>query len=628
MSPESSYRPDIDGLRTLAVIPVILFHAGFASLGGFKLAPGGYVGVDVFFVISGFLISRIIYSEVNSGSYSVVAFYARRVRRIFPALFVVYLTCLAVGATRGILEDAEQIRNAVISSVFFVSNLYFAAHSGYFDSALQSNPLLHTWSLSIEEQFYIIIPIILLALRKQSHRVRVTVLSGLMLASLGASIYLTRTVPDQAYYSLAARAWELAIGSLLGIVTFRQLAAWQSEALGVAGLLAILAAIVTFDKATSFPGYTALLPTLGAAAIILSGMHHRTAVARFLGCYPMRQVGLISYSLYLWHWPILVFMRQAGYGSRTDALVAIVLCFVLAWLSWRFVEQPFRKAGRGVTSTTFVAGGTAAMAVTALFAIGSVPLNAILLPMSERALAIAQFDKAPSVKSMREGSCFLTSQSNDFSLYRKDECLSVDPTRANVLLIGDSHAAQYYEAIRRSNPNANVLQATASGCLPLLNTGGERRCEDLFRFVTEEFLPANKMDVIIISGRWREESVEKAYKTAEKLLQHAKKIVIIGPNIEFFSVFPRVLVAADIRQQPDLVDFYASRTPRQVDQAFLSRAGTRPGVSYISYYETMCRNGCPTISSSGDPSLYDENHLSLSAAVDFVKIAGLSFGSH
>jgi len=628
LSAESSYRPDIDGLRTLAVVPVILFHAGFVSLGGFKLAPGGYVGVDVFFVISGFLISRIIYSEVNNRSYSVVDFYARRVKRIFPALFVVYLACLAMGATQGIMEDAAQIRNAVVASIFFVSNIYFASHAGYFDSAIQSNPLLHTWSLSIEEQFYIIFPIILLALRKQNHQVRIAVLGVLMLVSLGASIYLTRTAPDVAYYSITARAWELAIGGLLGIVTFRQLAAWQSEALGVAGLLAILAAVVTFDKATSFPGYAALLPTLGAAAIILSGMHHRTTVARFLGCYPMRQVGLISYSLYLWHWPILVFMRQAGHNSRSDALIAIALCFVLSWLSWRFVEQPFRKAGRAVEPQTFVTGGAMAMALTVVLAVGSVPLNAVLLPMSDQARAIAQFDTEPSVKSMRAGSCFLTSESNDFSLYRKDECLSVDSKRANVLLIGDSHAAQYYEALRQGNPEANILQATASGCLPLLNTRGEQRCEALFRFITEEFLPQHKMDVIVLSGRWPKGSVDKVYATADRLREHAAKVVIIGPNIEFASEFPRVLVAADVRKEPDLVSFYASRTPRQVDKEFLSREEKKPGVSYVSYYETMCRNGCPTFSSSGDPLLFDENHLSLSAALDFVKVAGLSFGTH
>lgn len=625
MSAESSYRPDIDGLRTLAVIPVILFHAGFFTLGSFRIAPGGYVGVDVFFVISGFLISRIIYSQVNSRSYSVVEFYSRRVRRIFPALFVVYLACLAMGATQGILEDAAEIRNAVIASIFFVSNVYFAAHAGYFDSAIQSNPLLHTWSLSIEEQFYIIFPIILLALRKLSHPQRIAVLGILMLASLAASIYLTRTAPDVAYYSFSARAWELALGGLLGIVSFRKLSSWQSEALGVVGLLAIVAAVVGFDKNTSFPGYTALLPTLGAAAIILSGTHQRTAVARFLGCYPMRQVGLISYSLYLWHWPVLVFMRQAGYSSRSDALVAIAICFVLSWLSWRFVEQPFRKTGPIIKPGTFVTGGAAAMAITAVLALISVPLNAVLLPMSDHARTIAQFDTQPSIKSMRAGSCFLNRDTKDFSAYRKDECLSVDPKRANVLLIGDSHAAQYFEALRQGNPDANILQATASGCLPLLNTRGERRCEDLFRFVTEEFLPQNRMDVIIISGRWREGTVDRAYKTAEKLLAHADKIIIIGPNIEFASDFPRVLVAADVHKEPDLVDFYVSRAPQQVDQEFRSHNRTRPGVSYISYYETMCRQGCPTFSSSGDPLLFDENHLSLSAALDFVKLAGLPF---
>jgi len=196
------------------------------------------------------------------------------------------------------------------------------------------------------------------------------------------------------------------------------------------------------------------------------------------------------------------------------------------------------------------------------------------------------------------------------------------------LLIGDSHAAQYYEALRQGNPDANILQATASGCLPLLNTRGERRCEDLFRFVTEEFLPQNKMDVIIISGRWREGTVDRVYGTAEKLLAHAGKIIIIGPNIEFASDMPRVLVAADVHKEPDLVASYISRAPRQVDKEFLSREGGRPGISYVSYYETMCRNGCPTFSSSGDPLLFDENHLSLSAARDFVKVAGLSFGTH
>lgn len=514
-----------------------------------------------------------------------------------------------------------QVRNAAISSIFFVSNNFFASHAGYFDSAAQHNPLLHTWSLSIEEQFYIIFPILLLAIRNLRHQLRLSVLGVLMLGSLGASIYLSFTAPDTAYYSIATRAWELAIGGLLAIAAPRKSPIWMGELLGIVGLLAILIATATFDASTTFPGYAALLPTLGAAALLYSGTHHSTVASRLLSWQPMRVVGLMSYSLYLWHWPILVFMRQLGYGSRKEAFVGIMICFVIAWLSWRFVEQPFRKPKTVWKPSAVVTGGVVAMVLTTLLAISSVPLNAFLLPMTDRARTIAQFDTTSARTEMREGICFLTNQ-NDYSLFRTDVCLALDSKRVNVLLMGDSHAAQYYEALRQTNPEINIIQATSSGCLPLLGASGERNCRKMFEYIVEEFLPENHVDMIVLAGRWREDSVEKAYKTAEKLLAHTNKVVIVGTNAEFRSALPRVLVESEIRNEPDLIKAFASPVPRQVDKAFQAYGSQRPEISYVSYFSTMCRIECPIFSSTGEPLIYDTNHLTLSAAMDFLKAAG------
>lgn len=315
-----TYRPDIDGLRTIAVLPVLLFHAGFLSIAGIPIAPGGYVGVDVFFVISGYLISKIIHAEITGDRWSVTTFYARRVRRIFPALFVVYAACLVWAGAYGLSLDAEAVRSAVLSSVLFVSNLHFAGQSGYFDTGLQNNPLLHTWSLSIEEQFYILFPLLLISLRRASETMRFSVLALLVVASFAASVFLTATAADSAYYSLSARAWELGIGSLLAVWGPVRMSRGLAEILGISGLAAILVAILSFDKATAFPGPWAILPVLGAAAVILSGSSEKTSASRFLSLAPLRGIGLISYSLYLWHWPVLVVMRLSGYGDRVTYL--------------------------------------------------------------------------------------------------------------------------------------------------------------------------------------------------------------------------------------------------------------------------------------------------------------------
>lgn len=622
MSTEKSYRPDIDGLRTLAVLPVLLFHAGFLSIAGIPVAPGGYVGVDVFFVISGYLISKIIHAEISSDNWSVATFYARRVRRIFPALFVVYAACLIWAAGFGLAGDAQAIQSAVISSILFVSNLNFANQSGYFDTGLQNNPLLHTWSLSIEEQFYILFPLILIALRHASRKALLAALCVLVLASFAASVFLSLTRPDSAYYSLSARAWELGIGSLLAVWAPHHLSRRLAEVLGIAGLAAIFYAIVSFDKATTFPGPWALVPVLGAAAVILSGSVEKTTVSRLLGLSALRGIGLISYSLYLWHWPVLVILRLSGYGDRVSALAGIGLSFLLAFLSWKFIETPFRRAGTGHSSISVVRGGVFAMAAMAGAAVLTPIANAHLRPMAEDLKRLAAFDGMADKASMREGTCFLTTRTGGFEAFDPETCLTKDPSRQNILLIGDSHAAQYYEALRLTQPQAHILQATASGCLPIHEGSGDRRCRDLWTYLTEDFLPGQHFDAIIMAGRWKQGSEVAAFATAKDLSSHADQVLVIGSNPEFPLSLPRMLAS----HSPDAnflgMDEKQSALPRKVDQDFQKAAPEESKVTYLSYFETLCSEACPLFSSMGEPTLYDENHLTVSAAMDFLLALG------
>lgn len=621
------YRPDIDGLRALAVIPVVLYHADITSFKGIPFATGGFVGVDIFFVISGYLISRILYADISSNTYSVMDFYARRARRIFPALFAIYFACLTIVTINGVFNDTQQIRDTVLYSIFFASNIYFANNSGYFETDTQNNPLLHTWSLSIEEQFYILLPAIFLCLRRISKQWHFPVLATGTLASLAASFFITKSSPDAAYYNLSTRAWELGIGSLLGIFHRPIQSSKTNNMLGLAGIACIIFSTSQYSKYTEFPGIAALVPTLGAAALIASGSSSssNTITARLLGTMPFRWIGKISYSMYLWHWPILVFARTNGFTEKKHALIAIGICTLISYLSWRHIEQPFRLGNRATSPRRVVGAGLTCMGLTSCFALASVPVNATLLPTTAQALKFASFDKTPSTSAMREGICFLTSKFNDLSYFDIDRCLTEPSTQPKrILVIGDSHAAHLYDAIRSTNPTNGVLQATASGCLPTAELTGEKRCIALLNFILKEFLPFNRMDVILISGRWTADSAEKSFTLAKTLLGYANNVIVVGPNIEYSRPLPKLLGEASIKNAPRLPKNFEVKSRRTVDEKFKTYAKRYPGVTYISFFDAMCASdACPLASSTGDPFLYDDNHFSIVAAVDFAKRSGL-----
>jgi len=358
-----SYRPDIDGLRAIAVVAVVLYHAGF----GF---PGGYTGVDVFFVISGYLITGLILRDLKQNSFSFLDFWERRARRILPALAVV--VAFAIVAGHFILPPNEYsgLARSVIGLTLFSSNVVFYRENDYFGPAAESKPLLHTWSLSLEEQFYLLVPFILWVLYRLGRtNLLLWGLAALTLLSFALSVVGVYLFPWATFFLLPTRAWELAVGSLLAFARpvssegVRRIMSWL-------GLLGVLVPFFVYSKTTPFPGVAALLPVVGTALLIWSGSppdrpHRKTEVARILECKPVVFVGLISYSLYLWHWPLLAYNHFFELWSDSLALKLglLLLAFVLAAISWKFVEQPFRRQGL-VRSRTMVFGVSAFVVLT------------------------------------------------------------------------------------------------------------------------------------------------------------------------------------------------------------------------------------------------------------------------
>ncbi len=342
------YRREIDGLRAVAVLAVIFFHAGFKSF------QGGYVGVDVFFVISGYLITTIILSDMNNRKFSIVTFYERRARRILPALFFVMLCCLPFAWFLLLPNDLKDFSESLAAVSVFSSNILFWRQSGYFDTASELKPLLHTWSLAVEEQYYILFPLFLMLLWKFRKRLIFAALIVAGAVSLVAAQWGAYNRPDMTFFLLPARAWELAIGALIAFyflynrkhAELIKSSKKASEVFGFIGLFLICYSVFAFDEDTPFPSLYTLIPTIGTGLIIIFSTSE-TAVGRFLGIKAMVGIGLISYSAYLWHYPIFVFARRASLAEPGTALLLFLsaLSILLGFISWRFVESPFRNKG-------------------------------------------------------------------------------------------------------------------------------------------------------------------------------------------------------------------------------------------------------------------------------------------
>lgn len=354
------YRPEIDGLRAVAVLPVILWHAGL------DIFSGGFVGVDVFFVISGYLITQIIIGESVEGRFSLTRFYERRARRILPALILVMLCCIPFAWFWMLPDPLENFGQSVFATLFFANNILLRMTSGYWELASEFKPLVHTWSLGLEEQYYLLFPLLVIGLWRFGQTALLRVIIGISLVSLAMTEIFSRIDPDANFYLLHTRAWELLAGSICSFLLFGR-PQRHHDMLAAAGLGLILFAIFRFDEQTPFPSLYALAPVVGTALVIMFA-DGRTWVARILSIRVFVGVGLISYSLYLWHQVLFAFARINSYDPppQTLMLSLVAATFVLSYLSWRFVETPFRSSTR-VRRVPFVASVSVATAGLAAF---------------------------------------------------------------------------------------------------------------------------------------------------------------------------------------------------------------------------------------------------------------------
>jgi peptidoglycan/LPS O-acetylase OafA/YrhL len=496
----SDYRPDIDGLRALAVLAVVVYHALP------WLCPGGFVGVDVFFVISGYLVTGIILKQGACGRYSVIDFYLRRAKRILPAQFCMLAVLLCVGWLLLTPLEYRNVGKLTAANAGFAANILLYRETGYFAAAAETNPLIHTWSLAVEEQFYLFWPLLLLAVLR-SRRLVLALVIGIATASFAVACYLVVSNPSAAFYLLPGRAWELILGALpaLRIVRAPGSPALR-HALGVCGLALVVGSAFLLDHNSPFPAGNALWPCAGALLVILCGADRRSLSYALLSLTPLVWLGLISYSLYLWHWPVLVLARLANNAPLPDAVVVLLMLATVfvAWLSWRFVEAPFRhyrEPRRARLLGAYAVASVVMLALSAtLYALQGVParVNAEVLTAL----------KAGDDSNPLRAKCLLYLERSK-PAFPGDECVHAVPGAApTALLWGDSHADALAPGIAMvlNGRGRSVYQATAATCPPLLGLRASaphlKPCAEYNRIIFDGIKARPDVRTVILSARW------------------------------------------------------------------------------------------------------------------------------
>jgi peptidoglycan/LPS O-acetylase OafA/YrhL len=621
------YRPDIDGLRALAVGLVLLYH-GFPAY-----VPGGFIGVDVFFVISGYLISGILLRarERARTSRYFLDFYERRIRRIFPALLVVLVVCAVYGWFRLFPADYQNLTQYIAGGASFVDNFVVWSQTNYFDAAAATKPLIHLWSLAIEEQFYIVWPLLILVFGRLTRGRHFPILFGVLaVGSLAYSIVLTSADPTAAYYSPLSRGWELAAGGLLASLHARGFSARpgrRSDAISVVAILLIVVGAVFLVDSAHFPGWEAILPVAATGAIIWFGAGSLLD-RRVLGTRPIVFLGLISYPLYLWHWVVLTFLRiedPAPPGVVT--LLALAVSVGLAAATYFLVELPLRRPKLRTVSISLLAamGGVLAFALAA----SGLHWSGVTLTPTQTALSRA-YDPEPAY---RYHTCFLDSAkqtSADFAARCEASGPTADPT---LLLWGDSLTAQLYPGLkaRGASLGYRLVQRTASSCPPELGDQYSDRgnCNEI-NAATRAYIEKTRPHAVIINGRWPDDEAQRdAQITKISAFLHAngvETVILVGPAPDWEPDLRGLLIrmtfphdALPLRMTPP-----ASSWPgTQAEDASLQKLSAKVGAEYVSLVGRLCEGQECRIRVSDDiPAglvASDHDHLTAQASIFVLK---------
>lgn len=594
------YRPEIDGLRAIAVAAVILNHL---AIPGFS---GGFVGVDIFFVISGYLIASIIGRDIADGRFSLIGFYERRIRRILPALFALLLVITPIAFWLLLPGELRAFGETLAGTTLFSSNFILLHQSGYFAAQSSTKPLLHTWSLGIEEQFYVLFPLLLLVLARRP-RVIAWLLAALAALSLASCIWATKWSPDAAFFEPQYRAWELLTGALLARMPRPALPRAWSDGLTALGLGLSLFAIWSFSPDTPFPGIHAALPVLGALLIILAGEQSHRIAGALLRARAVVFAGRISYSAYLWHWPLIAFGSYYLLRPFSGPEAALILClsFAAAAASWRWIEEPVRH-GAIPRRRIFLA----ALAGTLLFAgTGFLFYRAAGFP--ERFPP----NEMPSYRKIyRVGTCQI--EPALVTDWRQDACTfpaHADPRLPRIFVLGDSFAAQYVpglEQLQTQVPSATV-QATASACAPLLQEtkAANPACENFNQVMTRKIIAARPA-LVIVAGVWRTArdlpTLEAGLgETLRRLRQAGIKVLLIGDTPIYYSDVPQI--QRMLRQRGDNTQWYVPYSNLWADPA-IRKLAARYGAGFFSPREFFC-SGAKCRFSDGELFTFDIGHL-------------------
>ena len=592
---------EIDGLRAVAVVAVLLYHVGVVAIGG------GFVGVDVFFVISGYLITGILVAELRKDKLSLRRFYVRRILRIAPALFVILgLTALLFYMlfpplySRDLLPSFASAALSYSNFLFYYTVDYFAGNS--------RNPVLHMWSLAVEEQFYLFMPLLLLLVGKSRLKAHLAgVLLALCLASLIAAGLTAPEHQAQAFYFPWLRAWELLAGSLLAVRPAPSIAPRLKSLLSNIGLIAILVPCFRFHDEMVFPGWAALLPVLGAGAIIAAAGSDSWA-NRFLQLNFMRWIGKISYSLYLVHLPVICVtaLFASTYPGRTKVVV-VIASFFLAWASWRFIESPFRRmAGRVPDRRIYWGFATATFALLPYFVVLQFA-GAGFWQQFPKALEYSGF-LASDKSFFREGTCFLSPKFEKFSDFSPGTCLAIRPSTTGVLVLGDSHAANIISSLATQHASLSFLQATAAGCKPTTDFRGPPFCTQLMRYIMLDYLSASSEDIryVVLAARWTESDIEPLRRTISHLRGLGKEVVLYGPTPEYSVAVPLLLSYEQIFRF-SFGELLANPERRKLDARFETDLSDQ--ARYFSPIASLCgKLPCPLLVDEV-PIYFDREHM-------------------
>ena len=530
---------------------------------------------------------------------------------------------LAVFVLSGLLflpSEQAATGRSIAAAAGFLSNVYFWTQAGYFTAPAEAQPLLHTWSLAVEEQFYIVFPPLLYLMATYARRHLALLLAGLCTLSFAACVVLTELHQPTAFYMLPTRAWELGIGAGLALWT-RQRGGPQPGSLPLAalGVALVVVPMVLLDKQTAFPGWVAVVPVLGATLLI--GWGNAGPVGRLLSSVPMVAVGKVSYSFYLWHWPVIVFWKVHA-GEETSGLEMLALGLVslgLAALSTHFIERPFRtpRARHAAAGRVVALGGLGLAALAGIGGLASynlVPLRGFPDDVVQIASVIDYRERPDYAAQFRTGSCLIGQADGSFEAFDAAECANPETGAYNVLVIGDSHAAQFWGPLAEAFPGANIMQATSSGCRALLGAPGAPRCTDLRAWVFDEFLPQSKVDRVVLGGRWLDEEMPYVAETLARLKTLASSVVVIGPTVEYEGSFPSLLARSRLRDEP--FDAAAYRVEgRDEINARMKTAAEAASVTYVDVLATECDDdGCLLFAPDGMPMQFDYGHLTFSGA--------------